>query len=57
MPTFLIDGRFVVPGAQQPDVLLRALDRAWAVTHTPVTVGAVSVGGDRPGCGPDGCPT
>lgn len=38
VPTFVIDGRFVVPGAQQPDVLLQALERARALTHPPVPV-------------------
>ncbi len=29
VPFFVLDGRFGVPGAQPPDVLLRLLHRAW----------------------------
>jgi predicted DsbA family dithiol-disulfide isomerase len=29
VPFFVVDGRFGVPGAQAPDVMLRVLDRAW----------------------------
>jgi predicted DsbA family dithiol-disulfide isomerase len=29
VPFFVVDGRFAIEGAQQPEVLLRALDRAW----------------------------
>jgi predicted DsbA family dithiol-disulfide isomerase len=32
VPFFVIEGRFGVPGAQPPDVLLRALERAWEKT-------------------------
>ena len=48
VPFFVIAGRLGVSGAQTPDVLLGALERAWADT-----------GGDEasaaPACGPDGC--
>ena len=32
VPFFVIDGRFAVPGAQPPDVLLRFLNRVWDST-------------------------
>lgn len=34
VPFFVMDGRFGVPGAQPADVLLRALERAWASRTT-----------------------
>lgn len=52
VPFFVVDGRFAVPGAQPPDVLARALRRAWD-TRQPVEV--LADGGDAV-CGPDGCP-
>lgn len=33
VPFFLIEGMLAVPGAQPPDVHLRALERVWAKTH------------------------
>ncbi len=30
VPFFLVDRRYAVPGAQSPDLMRRALDRAWA---------------------------
>jgi predicted DsbA family dithiol-disulfide isomerase len=30
VPFFVIDGRFSIPGAQDPDTILRVLERAWA---------------------------
>jgi predicted DsbA family dithiol-disulfide isomerase len=32
VPCFVIDRRFMVPGAQDPDTMLRVLDRAWERT-------------------------
>ena len=29
VPFFAIDGRFAVPGAQDPDTILAVLERAW----------------------------
>ena len=29
VPFFVLDGRFGIPGAQPPDVLLRLLERVW----------------------------
>lgn len=53
VPTFLVDGRLAVPGAQPAETLLQALRRAWAERHAVVTVGGDT--GDGPVCGPDGC--
>jgi predicted DsbA family dithiol-disulfide isomerase len=49
VPCFVLDGRFAVSGAQPAQVLLSALQRAWAERDpTPaLEEGAV--------CGPDGC--
>lgn len=33
VPTFLVDRRFVIPGAQAPDSMLASLRRAWAMQH------------------------
>jgi len=35
VPTFLIDGRHVIPGAQSPDSILATLRRAWSVQLAP----------------------
>ena len=35
VPFFVIDGRFAVPGAQPPDVLLRFLNRVWDSSGEP----------------------
>jgi predicted DsbA family dithiol-disulfide isomerase len=47
VPFFVIDGRYAIGGAQPPDVLLEALERAAADRH-PASHDAES-------CGPDGC--
>lgn len=48
VPFFVFGGRYAVSGAQPPEVLRQALDRAWA--EGP----GATVGGDD-ACGPDGC--
>jgi predicted DsbA family dithiol-disulfide isomerase len=49
VPTFVIDGRYAVQGAQSPEVLAEALRRAGAAA-------APHGAADRDdGCGPDGC--
>lgn len=48
VPLFLVDGRFMIPGAQAPDVIVRTLRRAWERSR-PVVI----TGGEV--CGPDGC--
>ncbi len=50
VPFFLLGGRYAVPGAQPPTVLLDALHRAYADTPRLVTL---TSGGTV--CGPDGC--
>ena len=39
VPFFVLDGRFAVPGAQPPDVLLRLLNRVWDSSGEPATAG------------------
>jgi len=50
VPFFVVDGTYGVSGAQPPDVLLGALEQAWAGSHPPVVVGDAA-----PGCGDDAC--
>jgi predicted DsbA family dithiol-disulfide isomerase len=38
VPTFLIDGRHVIPGAQAPDSMLATLRRAWTKQHRSLAV-------------------
>jgi predicted DsbA family dithiol-disulfide isomerase len=53
VPYFVIDRTFGVPGAQPPDVILRALQRAWERAPRPLEVsGDPAVG---PGCEGDVC--
>lgn len=49
VPTFVIDGRYAVQGAQAPDVFAQALRQAAGGAD------AGAAGGDDAGCGPDGC--
>jgi predicted DsbA family dithiol-disulfide isomerase len=48
VPFFVLGGRYGVSGAQPADVLLGALDRAWAEA-------ADGAGPPADACGPDGC--
>jgi predicted DsbA family dithiol-disulfide isomerase len=50
VPFFVLDGRLGVSGAQPADVLLGALDKAWA-EHQP----ALERYAEGAACGPDGC--
>ena len=52
VPTFVIDGRFAVQGAQPPELFAQALRRAAAAVPGPAATPAA--GED---CGPDGCRT
>jgi predicted DsbA family dithiol-disulfide isomerase len=52
VPFFVIDRTFGVPGAQPPDVILRALQRAWEEAARPLEL-AGDVG--APGCDGDTC--
>jgi predicted DsbA family dithiol-disulfide isomerase len=55
VPFFVFDRRYAVSGAQSPDVLLDALERAWA-EHAPFKVLAGADGSaEADACGPDGC--
>ena len=55
VPFFVIDGRFGVPGAQDPDTILDVLRRAWAKAHPlEVVVPAGAVGHDAV-CDGDSC--
>ena len=54
VPFFVIDRTFGVPGAQPPDVILKALERAWDKS----TRGRSDLAGDTaaaPGCDGDAC--
>jgi len=48
VPTFVIDGRFAVQGAQPPELFAQALRRAGAAPAAPVPL-------PDEACGPDGC--
>jgi predicted DsbA family dithiol-disulfide isomerase len=37
VPFFVIDGRFSIPGAQDPETMLRVLERAWEKRNAPAT--------------------
>ena len=54
VPFFVIDRTFGVPGAQPPDVLVRALQRAWEKTRAPVLTMAEETGTGA-GCEGDAC--
>ena len=47
VPTFVIDGRYAVQGAQSPDTFVQVLTRV-AAEHAPAPAAADA-------CGPDGC--
>ncbi|MCG8277045.1 DsbA family oxidoreductase [Stenotrophomonas sp. NLF4-10] len=48
VPTFVIDGRYAVQGAQPPEVFAQVLAKV-AAKQAP------AAGDDEPACGPDGC--
>jgi predicted DsbA family dithiol-disulfide isomerase len=52
VPFFVVDGRLGISGAQPADVLLGALERAWADGSRPRRETGAQSG---PACGPDGC--
>lgn len=56
VPTFVLDMRYAVPGAQPSEVFTRALGQAWEDSH-PTTPSFLTVDGveDAEACGPDGC--
>ncbi|MGH9012101.1 MAG: DsbA family oxidoreductase [Acidimicrobiia bacterium] len=53
VPFFVIDRTFGVPGAQPPDVILAALQRAWKKTARPLELTGDTAG--APGCEGDAC--
>ncbi len=50
VPTFVIDGRYAVQGAQPPEVFAQVLEKVAAERAPPAVAGK-----DEPACGPDGC--
>ncbi|MGX9719543.1 DsbA family oxidoreductase [Stenotrophomonas acidaminiphila] len=50
VPTFVINGRYAVQGAQPPEVFAQVLEKV-AAELAP----ASAAGADEPACGPDGC--
>jgi predicted DsbA family dithiol-disulfide isomerase len=52
VPFFVVDRKYAVSGAQPPEVLLGALERAWSET-SPLVV----AGGGAASCDGDSCPT
>ncbi len=55
VPFFVLDRRYGVSGAQPPEQLLAALDRAWSDAHPGMTVLTPQPGDQGDACGPDGC--
>ncbi|HEV3363659.1 MAG TPA: DsbA family oxidoreductase [Acidimicrobiia bacterium] len=55
VPFFVIDRKFGVPGAQAPDVILRALQRAWEKAERPLEPAVDVTATGAPGCDGDAC--
>jgi len=55
VPFFVIDRRYGVSGAQSPDVLLQALDQAWAESHPNLVLTPVGAGASDAACTDDTC--
>jgi predicted DsbA family dithiol-disulfide isomerase len=53
VPFFVIDRKFGIPGAQAPDTMLAALNRAWQKFHAPALV--IAADAAAPGCEGDEC--
>jgi predicted DsbA family dithiol-disulfide isomerase len=53
VPFFVIDRTFGIPGAQPPDVILGALERAWQKTAHPLE--SADTAAAAPGCDGDAC--
>jgi len=53
VPFFVIDRTFGIPGAQPPDVILGALERAWEKTAHPLE--SADTAAAAPGCDGDAC--
>ena len=52
VPFFVVDGKYGISGAQPADVVLQALETAWA-ERSPLTL--VAATGSAPGCEGDAC--
>jgi predicted DsbA family dithiol-disulfide isomerase len=55
VPFFVIDRRYGVSGAQSPDILLQALEQAWADSHPSLVLTPVGVGASDAACTDDTC--
>jgi len=55
VPFFVIDRRYGVSGAQSPDVLLQALDQAWAESHPNLVLTSVGGGATDATCTDETC--
>ncbi|HEX3981828.1 MAG TPA: DsbA family oxidoreductase [Acidimicrobiales bacterium] len=56
VPFFVIDEAFGVAGAQGADVLLGALERAWATSHPLTPIDSGESGSEGAACTGDACP-
>lgn len=52
VPFFVVDRKYGLSGAQPPEQLLQALQRAWSESHPLASVGADE---ENSACGPHGC--
>jgi predicted DsbA family dithiol-disulfide isomerase len=55
VPFFVIDRQYGVSGAQSPDVLLEALEQAWADAHPKLVLTPVGAASDAAACTDDTC--
>ena len=55
VPFFVIDRRYGVSGAQPADILLQALEQAWADSHPSLVLTPVGVGASDAACTDDTC--
>ena len=55
VPFFVIDRRYGVSGAQPADVLLQALERAWADAHPTLLLTPAGVGASDATCTDESC--
>jgi len=54
VPSFVIDGRYLVQGAQPPEAFAQILSQVAA--EQPASAPSAGAGAADPACGPDGCP-
>jgi hypothetical protein len=50
VPFFVLDRRYGVSGAQSPDILLQALEQAWADSHPSLVLTPVGAGAGDAAC-------